>query len=143
MMQVSFYDPATGLFIGRTVSSTMHSEPPPSMVPPGMKWVAGKHDHLSKKVDLKTGEVVDYQPPSPGAEYSWDIATKRWKLTSAAEERRRRGRAALHRVNELEARSHRAVREFLLGDATALERLRVINDEITALRPTAFGQTSA
>lgn len=66
----------------------------PMPVPPdGIGAIDGAYDHLSQRVDLETGEVVDWQPDKPaGDEYTdheWDANTKRWRsvLTLAGERR--------------------------------------------------------
>ena len=62
MSTVTYYRLDTGLFEGgQTYSGTT----PEKSAPPGFGWVEGWHDHLSKRVDLETGDVVDYQPPAP------------------------------------------------------------------------------
>lgn len=42
----------------------------------------GQFDHLSQRVDLSTGKVVDWQPPKPDdtplVRHEWDKDTKRW-----------------------------------------------------------------
>lgn len=80
----SIYRIATGLFTGRTYSGddrhlTLDADE---------AWIAGLHDHLSRRVDLTTGQVVDYQPPAPpDTEYetfAWDADSRRWLATPTA-----------------------------------------------------------
>ena len=82
----SIYRIATGLFTGRTYSGddghlTLGADE---------AWIDGLHDHLSRRVDLTTGQVVDYQPPAPPdtehETFAWDASIKRWvgTPTSAA-----------------------------------------------------------
>jgi hypothetical protein len=40
--------------------------------------VLGHYDGLCQRVDVQTGEVVDYQPPRPSPNHDWDEQTKRW-----------------------------------------------------------------
>lgn len=47
-------------------------------VPDGQSCVLGSHDHLSQRVDLETGLVVDYIPPQPSANHVWNTTTLRW-----------------------------------------------------------------
>ena len=50
--------------------------------PPGLTAVPGRHDHLCRRLDLETGEVVPYQPPPPPdtelVTWAWDIANERY-----------------------------------------------------------------
>lgn len=65
----------------------------PAAVSDEIGAIEGTYDHLSQRVDLETGDVVDWQPPRPvGDEYTdheWDTGTKRWVpvLTLAGERR--------------------------------------------------------
>jgi len=82
---VSLYSPESGGFVGRVVSGTSEAiQARCERV--GLLWVEGEHDHLSKRVDIATGEVVDYQPPAPADDadktWSWDDAIKRWAPTA-------------------------------------------------------------
>ena len=80
----SIYRIATGLFTGRTYSGddrhlTLGADE---------AWIDGLHDHLSRRVDLTTGQVVDYQPPAPPdtehETFAWDASIKRWVGTPTA-----------------------------------------------------------
>jgi hypothetical protein len=48
----------------------------------GLVAIEGQYDHLSQRVDLATGQVIDYQPPAPAdtalATHRWDADTRRW-----------------------------------------------------------------
>ena len=76
----SFADASSGLFTGRTFSGL------PGMIdgntPAGCIAVEGMHDHLCRRVDLTTGEVVTYQPPPPAdtdmVTWVWNTATERY-----------------------------------------------------------------
>ena len=50
--------------------------------PAGHVAVPGCHDHLSRRLDVETGEVVDWQPPAPPADeftsWAWDADARRW-----------------------------------------------------------------
>lgn len=80
------YDTRTGLF-GKV--------PPP---PEFRAWVGSLADQevdvLSKRVDLATGEIVDYQPPPPTPDdadktWAWDDTIKRWVATATLREVKR------------------------------------------------------
>lgn len=95
MSEWSFFDPATGLFDGRRFSGPdrmLHANQPP-----GMAALKGAYDHLSQRVDLATGKVVDYKPPAPPdtefETFAWDASIKRWVGTPTAAAHWRRVRA--------------------------------------------------
>jgi hypothetical protein len=81
------------------------------------------------------GAAVDYVPPTPGPLYAWNATAKTWSLTAAAATAAATKAAALASIAALEAKQHRAVREHILGDSTALERVQAIDTQIAALRP--------
>lgn len=98
MSGTSFYRADTGLFIDLHYGG---SDPAWLEVntPEGCIALAGRFDHLSQRVDLATGLVVDYQPPAPAADelrdWSWDAEVRRWvavptTLALAVQARRRR-----------------------------------------------------
>lgn len=130
-MNWSFYDPASGMFVGRTFSG--HPSMLKANTPAGLLAIEGAHDHLSQRVDLETGEVVDYQPPSPGPDYEW--FNRRWILSAAAAAREATRRETLSEIAELERRQPRVIREVMLGvDPEATARLAKIESDIVALR---------
>jgi len=105
--------------------------------PAGHKPIAGNFDHLSQRVDIESGTVVDHQPPQPSPDHEWHSATKRWRLSEAATARREARTRAVEKIAALEAAQHRAVRELLLElvpEHPGLRRLREIEAEIAALR---------
>lgn len=128
----SIYDSSTGLFTGRTISVPLSALA--ANIAEGHSSIEGVHDHLSKRIDLVTGELVDYQPPAPSAEHEWNTETKRWQLSAAAADRTQRRATALARMGELDARSIRASREALLDPIGGIERVKAINDEMELLR---------
>lgn len=74
----SEYDPVTGVFTGRRFSRPCEAGPLATLL-------EGHFDHLSERIDLATGEVVDYRPPAPPDDelrtWAWDETTKRWRST--------------------------------------------------------------
>ena len=74
----SFYRLADGELIGQQYFGD-HLE---VNTPAGCGAIAGQHDHMCRRIDLATGDVVDYQPPHPGDDslrtWLWDASTKRW-----------------------------------------------------------------
>lgn len=82
----SFYDLSTGIFTGTTFSGPKNMLP--LNTPEGCGACMGTHDHLSRRFDLETGEVVDWQPPKPDDNeletFSWDNRTRRWVAAPTA-----------------------------------------------------------
>jgi hypothetical protein len=106
--------------------------------PPGHIAIDGHHDHLSKRVDVATGEIIEYQPPAPSADHEWNAETKRWQPTAAAADLASKRTSAAARIRSLEASQNRAVREHLLGAPAAAARLKAIDAEITSLRVVCY-----
>ncbi len=76
MNRFSIYDAKTGLFTGSSIACI--GDHLPDNVPPDCGCVMGEFDHLSQKVDMTTGEVIDYIPPQPSVNHAWNSKTKRW-----------------------------------------------------------------
>jgi hypothetical protein len=128
----SIYNLETGLFT--SVIIAVHDDLLDANTPSGHKTLIGRYDHLSQRVDLATGEVVDYQPPQPSSDDEWNAETKRWQLIAAAADRANRHISASEHIGLLEASQHRALREHALGYPGAVDRLKEIDQEIAALR---------
>jgi hypothetical protein len=130
----SFYDETTGDFSGRVFSGSARLVA--LNTPTGYVAISGRFDRLSQRVDTKTGEVVDYQPPSPGDNYEWNADRKRYVLKSEILEQQRKHDAAMARIAEAEAEQARPLRELMLNpdDTAALQKLTELDDEIKTLR---------
>jgi hypothetical protein len=113
----SYYDKTTGLFTGKTFSTTDETAAHAARQAPDKGVVKGHHDKLSKKVDLATGKVVDYVPPAPSAEETKTIAKGQ----------------ALKLIAQLEASSGRLVRQALLNVPGALAKLAALEDRVLEL----------
>lgn len=129
----SLYSLADGMFTGNVLTGP-RDEFIDLNIPEGHAAIEGHHDHLSRRVDLETGQVIDHQPPKPSDEHEWDDAMKRWTLLPDVQQRRARHAVALEAIEALERSQHRAIREAALGGAGALARLQAIDAEISALR---------
>lgn len=106
----SFYRLDTGLFTGRTFTGPGYALAANRR--PGEGVLEGIHDHRRKRVDLSSMTVVEYQAP-PEVD---PILVQ-------------------ERIEALERRQLRTMREILLKLAPdEAERLKVIDDEIAALR---------
>jgi hypothetical protein len=136
MRQFHFYDASTGLFHSSSVVINApfgHEETAQKNCPAGHNIIEGVFDPLCQRVDLATGQVIDYQPPAPSTDHEWNSAAKRWELSPAAQSKAEARAAASARIAELEASQHRHVRDLLLGSLSARPRLQAIGDEITKL----------
>ena len=139
MKQYSLYDSGTGLFVGRTFGTDLadpatHAQALAANTPPGHAAIEGHHDHLSRRVDLATGHVIDYQPPAPSPDHEWHAPTKRWRLSEAAQAAAATRADARARIAELEAASGPLVRKAVLGDVQALTALRMLDAEIAGVQ---------
>lgn len=79
MNTFSIYDIYTGLFTGgqyQGPSASLREQL--DHLPENLSYVMGAFDHLSQRVDLATGDVVDYVPEQPGPRWQWHGETKRW-----------------------------------------------------------------
>lgn len=133
MKIVSFYHRDTGVIHPNQImvsdDGAVALNTPPDHLP-----IDGHYDYQSQRVDIATGELIDYQPPAPSADHEWNAETKRWQLNIAAQSKVDNHYAAMAGIARLEAAQHRAVREFALGLPGAADRLTAINTEIAALR---------
>lgn len=77
----SIYMVDSGLLTGRTYCGPEQH----LTLGDGEAWVAGLHDHMSRRVDLATGKVIDYWPPKPAdtafETHSLDAESRRWVAT--------------------------------------------------------------
>lgn len=133
MKSYSFYHAETGALHHKRFTTNDKTQLAAN-TPEDHEVIEGHHDHLSKRVDVETGEVIDCQPPAPSADHEWNGEAKRWQLGAAAAGKQARNAAARQRIAQLENAQHRHVREHCLGVAGAAERLKAIDDEIFSLR---------
>ena len=133
----SVYRLADGVFTGGQVglpaaaSEANRRHVLDSATPEGHATIEGRFDRFSQRIDISTGQVVDYQPPAPDADYEWN--GKRWQPSAAAIAREAARRADLQRIAELEGSQHAVMRALLLGDESAKPKLQAIHDELAAL----------
>jgi hypothetical protein len=133
MKQVRFFHKDTGIFLAREFF-TSNDAAVASNTPADHVTFERKIDHLSQCMDVATGKLVDYQPPSPSADHEWNTTTKRWQINAAVTAKAEAHRSALASIAALEASGVRAVRELALGQAGALDRLKALDIEIAAQR---------
>jgi hypothetical protein len=121
----------------QTFSTDQSDAPAPINFPDGHGVIEGIYDHLRKRVDIATGELVDYQPPQPSTDHEWNAETKRWQLNAAAQGKIDAHADALGRIAALEAQGIRSMRELALGQPGAQDRLAAIDAQIAGLRTAA------
>ncbi len=138
-MKHHLFDVATGFFTGRSMDAS--PDVLAANCPDGFAWVDGVTDWRSQRVELGTGAIVDYMPPSPGADYEWDSKAKRWVLSAEARVRNARKAAAAAEIARLEAEVQpRIIRELRLAeiagrmDSAAATRLQELDARIAELR---------
>lgn len=144
MKSWSYYDRETGLFSRRKHSGPDDWLPSP---PDGHVAIEGDFDHLSKRFDLSTLTVVEYQPPCPDDEHEWDSTTDptrpRWRKRREVVERERQRAVSLSRIKELEEKQLRPLRELARDpeNAEARRRLVQIDTDIAELRASLSAET--
>lgn len=112
MKEFSQYDTATGLFTSQIVTGI---EAPQAT--PGYDWKEGAFDHVRQRVEIPSGEVVEYVAPP-------------------ADDARRVKRRAQAMIEQLERRQLRPLRELTRDPANRTARLRIdeLDIEISKLR---------
>jgi hypothetical protein len=133
---VSFYHKETGQLAGNHMIVS-DNEMLVLNTPPDHIAIDGHHDHLSKRVNIETKEIVDYQPPQPSDAHEWNDSTKRWQLNSISQEKLDKRNSALQAIAILEMRQPRMLREIALqspGWMTAKADLIEIENMIIELR---------
>jgi len=121
---IHFYDSKTGLFTGVSIHTNL-SEPKAvkqfvaENTPAGHGAYIGYADALSQKMDLTSGQIVDYKPPQPSPRHEWNPVTKRWQKQAALKRS-----AVLARIADLEKGQHRTVRETLIRACHAVDAIK-------------------
>jgi hypothetical protein len=139
MRHFHFYDETTGVLHGNTLfvnSRDGHEEMAAANCPAGHRPVEGTYDPLSQRIDVATGEAVDYQPPRPSLEHEWSAERRRWLPNVAAQGKAAAAAAARARIAALLEEQHDLVRRAIVDprDAAARTQLGEIEAQIAALR---------
>jgi hypothetical protein len=137
MKSYSFYHRDTGL-LKDVVFSTDDETQLVNNIPADHVALEGQHDALSKRVDVRTGLVIDYQPPSPSPEHEWNADTGRWQISAAVQAKAQARAAAMTALAALDIKSIRTLRELALGVAGAHDRLAAIEAAVAAERAKLF-----
>lgn len=92
-------------------------------------------DHLSQRVEVETGAVIDYEPPRPSEEHEWNAQVKRWQLRAEVVRERAVRTDNRLRVTQLRTDQHRFALRVLTDpeDDDARHALKRIRDEIGTL----------
>ena len=72
----SLYFLNSGLFTGNALSCALSFLE--ANIPANCGCLLGEYDALAHRVDLETGEVIDYQPEQPSDNHRWNAEIKRW-----------------------------------------------------------------
>lgn len=140
----SFCDGITGALLGRTFAGSEDSLA--ANTPAGAVAVEGVHDRMSRRVDLATGEVVDFVPPAPASTdkctWTWDDTTRCWvQVLTLLGEQARVVAAIQEGFDPLTNMQARAVREITVATAKgiappeyAVMRVEQIEARAAALR---------
>lgn len=133
----SMYLVDSGLFTGRRVTGCT-PEDLEHNTPPGCAAIEGKFDAGSQRVDLQTGEVVDYRPVAPDADHEWNEAARRWTLRPEIVTARRARAETMAQIEDLEARQARPLRELAVDptNTAARDRIDQLDQQIRVLRLT-------
>jgi hypothetical protein len=104
--------------------------------PAGLIPIEGTYDHLSQRVDLATGKVIDYRPDQPDDDHEWNERLRRWTKRPEAMAKQIQATRAQRQIERLEKQQARPMRELARnpGDAAARRRIDEIDAEIEALR---------
>jgi hypothetical protein len=125
------YDKATGLFTGNAVHTDNRQVDIQKLIEAnfgeGFAGAPNVADPLAQRVDVSTGQVVDFQPPSPGSDHEWNPSLKRWVLTAAANKARDDARVREMRMATLNQEQHTLIREVLLNPTNAVAREALTN----------------
>jgi hypothetical protein len=120
---IHFYDAKTGLFTGVSIHTNL-TEPKAvkqfvaENTPSGHGSYIGYVDALSQRMDLASGQIVDYKPPQPSPRHEWNPVTKRWQKQALKRS------AVLARIADLEQGQHRTVRETLIRACHAVDAIK-------------------
>lgn len=114
MKRVSYYHAQSGAIFHQTFifsdeSSVDLNRPTPDYLP-----IEGHYDHLSQRVDITTGTVIDYISERPTEDHVWDVQIKRWVLKPEVVAARLARINALEAIELSERPSLRAIRELVL-----------------------------
>lgn len=101
--------------------------------PAGCIAVPGRHDHLRRRLDIATGQIVPYQPPAPAdtewQTWAWDAQSESWLPVPTDAARARDIKAERNR--RLQACDWTQLPDVPAGTASAWEPYRQALRDIT------------
>lgn len=139
MRHVTFFHKETGLLNGKHLLVSDDSAVALNM-PEDHEAIdhpaTGMLDHLSQRVEVQTGQLVDYQPPPPSEDHEWNERIKRWQLRDEVVKARNIRTDARTRITQLRTDQHRYALCVLTDPADedardALKRIRAEIEELT------------
>lgn len=134
MKHVSFYHKDTGIFNG-VLYMTSNEEDLALNTPLDHIAIDGHHDHTSKRVNVETREVTEYQPPAPSEDHEWHDGEKKWNLKPEVALAKDSHISAITMIQHLESNVQpRLLREVCLGEPDALGKLFELDRKIALLR---------
>lgn len=135
MKSFGFFLKTTGRFHSKLLLASCAADAE-NNCPLGYEIIEGQFDPLSQRVNLATGEVIDYQPEQPSADHEWNVDARRWRLKPEVVERNNQRATAQQTIATLEAQQPRAMRELAIdpNNADALQRLQSIDAAIADQR---------
>lgn len=131
MRTIHFYSLLTGIFSKHTlrVSSRNADEIIRANTPAEYAAREGVIDPCSQRVDLKTGEVIDYRPAAPDEHHEWNDQRKRWLLKPDIANVRAIDAATREKIAEIERSQQRAVRELAIDATNEVARAKLIETD--------------
>jgi hypothetical protein len=126
-MTYHYYHAETGILHPKSIATDLADERDAltfaeANAPPGHVVLQGAFDHRRQRVDVATGAVVPYSPPTPSADHEWDEGTWAWRLNARAIAKL----DALEQLKALDSAQLRPLLEHALGIDGAKERLQAI-----------------
>ncbi len=138
----SLYSMSNGLFTGVQIGvaagmdEQQEKEFIESNTPHNCGAMFGRHDNLSRRVDLTTRTVIDYQPAQPSALHEWNTTAKRWQLSAKAVADLSARDEVRTRIDSLWEVERHLMRRLILDPThkDSRARLAAVDAEITRLR---------
>lgn len=133
MKHFSFYHRESGN-LHRVIFSTDDPTQLANNTPKDHAPIEGRFDHLSQRLDMSTGQIVDFIPPPPSKDHVWNPDTRRHQLTAAAQERHAKRIADMQRAIEIECTLPLALLDHALCKPNSIDRLLAIRAELDVLK---------
>lgn len=110
----AFYDASTGLFRPKRITCPDTFDISKN-TPEGCIAIEGSYDHLSQRMDIERGEVVDYVPPAPNDDFEWNADIKRWLKRPEVLQWERASEVAQAQLAAIDAQKVRALTDHVLA----------------------------